>query len=272
MRLLLVGLICCSFSASAQENARVDSLTYYQREMGRMRRAALDSLHKKDSFQTLRTNIERLRSQSENYQSFAVFTEYFSGDHTRFNQSIATSGFAPLDPGFLRIGFGFSFKQNRLMTSIYYGIFGLGNKVKKGDQKIRANATNILQAEFGYNLIQSKKFNLYPYAGGSIRLSEINYTASQYADTGFTNITNLLQANRNVALRSTKLNYVAGLGMELVVEENKELNSGLIIFVKAGTSGILGRNRYQYAGIKYDPGIRQGDWLITFGVKFFGRG
>jgi len=53
------------------------------------------------------------------------------------------------------------------------------------------------------------------------------------------------------------LSYQAGLGVDVVVSE-KEGGSGIMLFLKGGTDGIIGSRSWDIHGVKYDADIKQG--------------
>ncbi len=49
------------------------------------------------------------------------------------------------------------------------------------------------------------------------------------------------------------------------------VTSGTIFFIKAGTNNIVSSTAYDIEGVSYNPHIRHGAWMISTGLKFFGR-
>ena len=56
-----------------------------------------------------------------------------------------------------------------------------------------------------------------------------------------------------------------------IVTSSRKYSGGGILFVKAGIDKPFGGEKYKIKGRNYDPGISYGDWIVTIGVKFFGR-
>jgi hypothetical protein len=56
--------------------------------------------------------------------------------------------------------------------------------------------------------------------------------------------------------------------LDVSISGKKSKGAKTIFFTKFGTNRPIGRDRYKIHGIKYNPGIKQADWLISFGFKF----
>ena len=41
-----------------------------------------------------------------------------------------------------------------------------------------------------------------------------------------------------------------------------------VLFLKGGTNRSVGKERYPFHGLIYDPHIRSSDWVVSFGLKF----
>jgi hypothetical protein len=273
MRLLIFFLLFTASAAAQQPRNYIfkDSLSYYQNQVSAMRRAAYDSVSKQDAYQSALLNIARLKTKSKDYAAFSLFGEFCHANYNTFNNSIFQSGFPALKPWLPRIGFGFSSKKGRRMFDFAYGIIGLGSRVKKDKEKISANFSSLFQFEWGYSIVNADNFNLYPYAGFSLRQSTLVYDKPILANNNATNITGFIQNNTAVTLNSGQLGYQAGIAMECNIGSTEDNAAGTLLFVKAGVSNAFTKEKYCFGGIKYVPEIRQGDWLVSLGFKFFGK-
>jgi hypothetical protein len=252
-----------------------DSLRYYSKQLGAMQREALqqarDSLKQTDAFKEVLGKYEQRLKRSRNYFSFIMFLEGVHTSYGDFNKSIEQSGFKPMFEMAPRLGFGFGFKKNWAIVDIIAVVGGFNTKTTKDEETIRASFSNLCQVNLGYDFLDTKWFSLYPYGGLSIKSSMLAYSKPEQLNGNPTNISNIIANNQSVSATATNLGYQAGLGFDLVVN-NDNNTSASIFFVKLGTSGIFGKERFKIAGTKYTPGFKQGDWIITLGIKFAGRG
>lgn len=270
-KLFFVFCIGLAFFANAQTNtpnSTGDSVRYYQDKLNTLIRNTNEALRNSADFIAIQQQIEELRSRSSDYSGTVLFTELMHADYGAFNESIAQNGFSPLNSSMIRFGFGASSKRNRWITDYYFFVAGLSTKTKKGEESIKTSLGSFLHFDFGYDLLHSKGIAIYPYAGISLRVSDLSYSKPEELNPGYTNITNLITNNQSASGSSLRLGYQAGLGIDMLLSSNKHTSGGTILFVKAGTNRPVGKDKYKIAGIKYEPGITQGDWLIAAGFKF----
>lgn len=262
--------------AKSQSN-KVDSAWYYQHEMSKMLRAAQDSVMNLEEYKLLERNFRRAESKSNDYVAFSLFTEVAHADYRDFNKSITASGFPALDEYFARIGFGISGKDGHLMYNVYYAIFGINNTSTHNGAKIKTSSNDVFYFDLGYDLLKSNTFSLYPYAGLSLRSSTLRYVKDAEMNQDFTNVTDIIINDQSVKTSSTKVGYHAGIGFDIRLsrykyeETSKTVRGGNIpstLFFRFGTNLPIGKETYNINGTKYKPGIRQGDWGITVGIKF----
>jgi hypothetical protein len=109
--------------------------------------------------------------------------------------------------------------------------------------------------------------SLYPFAGISFRGSELRYSAPTQTNPNFTNISNVVISEPRAYGSSSRLGYQAGLGFDLKLGGNKSQTYKTILFIKGGTNQPFKKDTYKIEGYRYDPGIRQADWLVTVGLK-----
>lgn len=141
---------------------------------------------------------------------------------------------------------------------------------KKNNETIKTAFSNYIQFEWGYDFIKSNKLNIYPYAGLGIRASTLRFESETGGNPNFTNVSNIVQNNKSFDEETTEAGYQAGLGVEYVITK-KEQAGGTLLFLKAGTNRPFKREKFDIAGIAYDPEFNHGELLFSFGFKFFGR-
>jgi hypothetical protein len=228
----------------------------------------MDSVKNSEQYISLYKQLQHHRSRSNNYTGMSLFADIVHSDYDRFNESIAPGGFPAFNPISYRIGFGISSKHDRLMSDFYFGVLGINSRSKKGEEKITTSLSNLLQYDFGIDLLKSSVLSLYPYAGLSLRMSSLKYKKPAQTNPGYTNITNMVINDQNVSTSSLRLGYQAGLGLDVAIYNRPGEMSKTMLFIKAGTNGPVWRDAYEINNIKYKPGIRHGDWMITVGIKF----
>jgi hypothetical protein len=248
-----------------------DSTEYYERQLIKMQRYVIDSVHKTPEFRETVSNIQKLHRSSSNYGAFVLFADIIHSDFTAFNKSIVQSGFSPMKPFSTRLGMGFSGKAKRLIFDIYFGALGFNNKSTRGDEKILISLSTVSQFGFGYDILNNRNISIYPYAGISfIRSSQIIFSKPSQTNSSFTNITNIVANNQSVTAFSDRLGYQAGLGIDLNLGYDESKTAKTILFFKAGTDRPVGNDKYAIENITYTPGIKQGDYFLSVGFKFAG--
>lgn len=268
-QLILALLISLPVLVQAQQTEPgTDSLNFYYQKLNDMRMAAYDSVRRSPEYLAALDNIDRLEHRSEDYQAMLMGVELLHGDYTDFNKAIADSGFPALKPVSLRLSFGAAYKHKHHIYEVYFGIFGFSSKSKSGDKEIKTNLNNILQFNYGYDLLKSKKASIYPFAGLSLRLSNLSYKRSATTNPAYTSIVNIISNDPSAESTAGSLGYNLGLGIDFLVSEE----SGVMFSIKGGTSRSVLTEKYDIEGIRYKPGFKQGDWFVGVGFKFTGPG
>lgn len=247
-----------------------DSLRYYETQIVKLQKDSWDSLKQSQTYVQLQDNINRLRMKYKT-ASGAIFSgECMHSNYDDFNKSIEADGFPAMQETSLRLGFGFFMKEKRGVFEFFFVNGGLANKSKKGNEKIRAGMSNLFQMNFGYDLLNSNFLSIYPYAGLSLRSSYLKYKKPEQTNPLYTNITNLVITNQSVDQASMRIGCQFGLNIDFMLLKPGPKKEGLALFVRGGMDQPLWKDRYKIYGVKYDPGIKHGDWLVGFGIKLFG--
>jgi hypothetical protein len=267
-KLSFLILLLPLFSLSQNNNSNPDSVRFYSRELNKLRRQADDSLRASVAYQQALAGIKRHRRKSNDYAGFVFLSGIVHSDFTSFNQSLSQSGFSRMKALSSQFGFGTSTKSGSTILDFYFFAGALDTKSNKGDEKILFNSGNLLQFDLGFDLLRSKIISLYPFVGLSLKETSLTYKKPIQLNTSFTNISNLVVNDQSVELNSTRLGYQAGLGFDIVLGENKKHTTNKVLFIKGGTNRSVGKERYSFHGLKYDPHIKSGDWVVSFGIKF----
>jgi hypothetical protein len=270
---ILLFPVCC-FS-QVREGKPIDSARYYQRQLYQMQREVLDSLHRTPAHQEASEKYKYFRTHSDGYGSFVLFMEVAQADFEELNAALVPKGYEKMEGPVYRFGFGMSIKTNRTIVDLYMFSAGLRKSSKKtvggtGNSSVNTVYSNGAILDIGIDLLKSPRFNVYPYAGISMRTCDIFFEAPRQLNTAFTDITDLVVNDQSAEGSSIRLGYQAGMGFE-VVTSKLSLGAGGIIFVKAGINRPFGKEKYKIEGVRYDPGIEYGKWIVAAGVKFFGR-
>ena len=246
-----------------------DSTVYYQKEFQKVWKEFYDSLRHSERLTTLRSRYVRYLSTSKNYTAFVLYGDVLHSDYRTFNALLQQSGFPTLNPYAGRLGLGVTNKRANAIYDVYFGTIGFNNKVSKGNETVRTSLSNLLQLDFGLDLLNQERVSLYPFGGLSLRFSDISYDKSSNPNPAYTSLANMRTDGNSTHLESTHLGYQYGVGLDLSFGYNAYRTYKTILFVKAGANKPFGTDVYKSDDIpNYKPGIKQGNWLLTVGFKF----
>jgi hypothetical protein len=271
MRKTLSLLCILIFGSVHAQDKPVDSARIYKDEMIDIYYRALDSLYKNPRYQFLKERVETLRSATDDYNATTAFVLFYGADLRQFNRDNAQAGFPAVPEYAWGMGFGGSYKRKRRIFEFHLFTAGTTQESKKQEETIRSTFAGLFELEWGYDILRNNKWNLYPYAGLGLRATTVGYETPERYNISFTHITNLAQANRSVSASVFQTSYGAGVGIERVIGSS-EFDSGAMFFMKAGTSGVFNpHKKYDIKGVRYQPGIRYGDWALHIGFKIYKR-
>lgn len=244
-----------------------DSISYYQKELSKFMRAGIDSLRMSAEYRELTEKIKTHRGKSDHYSGVVVFGDLLHSDYTQFNKSIVANGFSPLNEMSFRLGIGASNKWNRTMLDFYLVTGGFNNRSKKGEEKISTSLSNLFQFDFGYDVLNGGKVALYPFAGLSVRMSNLKFAKPVDINSSYTDITNIITNNQSAEGESIRIGYQAGLGADFALTNGGIEKPSFLLFMKLGVNNSIGAEKYKINGVAYKPEIKQGDWLVSIGIK-----
>jgi hypothetical protein len=271
MKAILLPFLMICFFATAQKNAEkkeVDSVAYYRVMIHKLRQAVTDSLHRTEGFKALQKKLTESRQKSKSYAGLAFHTEIVHSDYARLNDTLAKDGFSKLNPVSGRYGLGVAARAGNAMYYLYFGTIGSAAVAKKGNESVTTSFSNFLQLELGIDLLDLERVSFYPYAGGSIRVSEIRYRKRGQPNFNYTNFSNMRTDDNDVLLNSIRLGYQYGVGLDFSFAYNRDRTFKTVLFVKAGVNKPSKRDIYKSDGLRdYSPGIKQGTRVLTIGIK-----
>ncbi len=260
--LLLSGLFLFLISSGQSQ----DSLLYYDTELAKLRRKSDSALRDSEAYRVATAGRYRHIKSSKDYGGVALLSGIMHSDYKVFNQQIAQDGFKSLPAISPMIGFGISVSSDRTVFDWYFVHGTLGGESKKGEERVHSSLFNVLRMDFGYKVVSSRIFHLYPYLGMAYREANISYSKPTEINPGFTSISNILINSNSISMSSSRIGIQAGLGIDILLKDHQYHN--IMLFIKPGINKPLWKDKYKYKDIPYDPKIKHGDWQVSFGVKF----
>jgi hypothetical protein len=273
MRAFVTLLLLLSISsATLAQTGTGDSIKYYKRQLAGYEQRILDSLNKTDSGLYYARRLHHLKSHSWSYSAYSLFTELAGADFSTLNAADAKDGFPPINGPISRIGIGMSHKgYNGIVIDWNIVVAGINHTTKANGEKIQTNFSNFFGLEFGYAVINRSRFDVYPYAGLSVRSDQLSFSESATVNNNYNSIASIIVNNPSTSATSTTVGYEAGLGIDWVLYYNKKNQGGTMLFAKFGTDGRFGNEDYKISSIDYNSGIKYGAWIAALGFKFFSR-
>jgi hypothetical protein len=263
-------LIFPTSAMSQDDQSKVDSFKYYQRELSKIVRAHRQQLQQDSHYSSLVENLKRVQARRDNYRGFILYAQLAAADFNKLNSDINTAGFPALSGHLWGVGYGFTSKKNRRVFDLNIGAFGIDKESKKEGENVNTTFGTYFEFTWGYDFIKSRMVNIYPYLGFGLRSTTLEYDAKTHVDPTASSITNIVQNNRSVLGTITEIGYLAGGAFEFVVT-NSTRPGGTIVFVKAGTNRAFSSKQFNLEGKKYDAELNPGSYMIYTGFKFFFR-
>ncbi len=252
MKILFVVLTLLPFlsiSQSSRNIPTVDSVEYYQKELGKLWRQNFDSLQKSERFLKLQTNFNRAIQKRNDYTGLVLFSDIAHSDYRSFNSVISQSGFPELKPLSVRVGIGISHKRANTMLDMYFGSIGFGNGSYKDSEYIRTSFSNLFQFDLGFDVFNIERISLYPYGGISLRFSQIKYSKGGQPNPNYTSLSNIRTDENYVRLESMRIGYQYGVGFDYAFVYNKVKTFKTIAFIKAGVNKPFKIDTYKLDGV-----------------------
>ena len=264
---IILALIIFPGIAFSQKHKDVDydSARFYQKQILKAYKQAIDSLEKTELFM----NYLQFQKRNNNYEGQTFFFNVLHSNYNQFNNSIILSGFDKLKPISYGFGFGYNSKFKHVISDFALSA-AFQNTSKKGDETISSALFNIL-FDMGYDVLNSSNVSVYPYAGLSARFSVLSYANKGTVNPSYNNISDLLLNSENVNTASIRLGYQVGVGLDVAVSHKKDGNRSLLLFVKAGVNQPFAKDKFKIQNITYNPQINKGDWMLSVGIKFVSR-
>jgi hypothetical protein len=207
-------------------------------------------------------------SMNRKYTGLSYFNEFDGVDYRALNRRIAQEGYSHFGGALYRFGLGLSHMTNTgWVLDLNFFVLGADKSSGNGSQIITTGFADYGQLDVGYAVFSSRKFDIYPYAGLSVRSSDFFFSRPPRGGSTYNDIVGVDQGNGDIKAMAVSPGYQAGACFEWIAFANADRKFGTIVFLKAGTDGVFGHETYKIQGINYDPGINYGNWGVALGIK-----
>ena len=254
-------------SQSRKTTKPVDSAAYYKQEIRNYILRSRDSVYKTEEYLNLQNKLAQALEGRRNYIGQLVSIELAHADNRRFNDSLSKYGFSKLNSNYIRFGAGMTIKHNRSIYDFFLLIVSAPNKSSKTGEEITTFFQNMLQIDYGFDLLNKEKLRLYPFGGLSLRLPVIRYSkeGQPNPDAGF--FTEMITGGSYFSMESFRIGYQLGIGFDYGELSHSTRKKG-IIGLKIGTNQPFKKDTYKVGGVpSYDPGLNHGVWVIGLYFK-----
>jgi hypothetical protein len=181
---------------------------------------------------------------ARDYNAFSIGLLEQTASLKSLNKGLRDAGMETISDRFLVMPIGMTIKTNRFVIN-YIGHFLFRNKSEDDTRKLEARGFSF-EMGVGYDLINSKRFQLYPQA--SLAYQTFNLKAvSQNASTSINQVDQLFSQPGNTSLskKSLMLNY--GVEADYFVTQEKN-GGGVILGLVYGMSTDLAGGKFKMEG------------------------
>lgn len=243
-----------------------DSVVFYKYLLKTMRTDAQVKLQRSDLYQSIQDTMLAVRRRSTNYTGLVLFGEAAFWNIDGLNKQLDQMSFPkiPSNPN-PRVGFGISSKKKRRMFDLQVLVFGSTAESRKGDEKMKHSFHSYLNFTWGYDLLKSDQWSIYPFAGIGRRKTMLIYSKPVTYNSNNPSIPDLIDENRNVTLRVDRLSYLAGI--EADFDAGRRPYAKNIFFLRFGLNGPFRKEYYGIGGARFDTGMLETVWTLTVGLK-----
>ncbi|GAA4340475.1 hypothetical protein [Flaviaesturariibacter amylovorans] len=273
--LLLIPALPLEAAAQAPDSsaAAPDSLGYYRAQYHRVTQYYDSLLWADTAYQQAVAGLRRAQQEPrtarargrKGYGSFTVFAGAAHAQPARFNALLAREGFPTVGSLMPYVGIGLGMRDGSLLLDI--GFAGGGLHSKRDGRTISASLLNAFAVELGVDLLPARGVSLFPYAGLSYRVARLSYESPEEVNRDATDVTDLV-INRRVDVKSRRLGYAAGAGIDVLLRPRNNERRSAILFVKGGVNRPFWKDRFRYKGATLEPGPGMGAWQVVAGIRF----
>ncbi len=183
-----------------------------------------------------------------------------------FNQELIQLGIPTLNNNFIGLGFGTAFRRNRFLHEIYLcGI--VGQKVGNQDLDVIVGGGSLMNYQIGFDLINKKRFHLYPFVGieyGSVYINVLRNNAISSPAL-------LKEISQSVnRARIQKDEFRVNYGLELDYHLSYRKYNSTILTLKYGMGQPISSFSYRanQTKLSYEPHINIRSAFFMVMVKF----
>lgn len=218
---------------------------------------------------------------STSYNAYSLFFGQYHSNLGSLNKGLNVSNFPQLENTSYHFTnfFDFTWKRKRCLNELYM-IYGIVKDVTMGNVSVSYNYWSPLNYTFGFAVIDSKRLQIFPFAGLSYQSSNIKFSNSfeQLFELGSASYDSLLSASNinrrgvdyQLKKRELVLNYGLEMDFHLIYSKRK---TGVILGVRAGKLQPLLSGGWIFEGKRYsqlsDVTIR--DYYIDAVIRIYTR-
>lgn len=231
----------------------------------------LDSIYQARKADSLELLYRHLITSTSSYNSFTLSSEYVSTEYNGLAEELAVNGFDPMPENLFSWGYGFTFKRNRFLHEYMLNIF-IGRTSSLNDQTVKVTGGNLLNYTFGYDILNQRRFQFYPFLGISQQFTEIEVTNESDATASTDGLFNLAQETNEFSVTSDSWKIAAGFEFDYHLKYSAR-TSGIIIGYRYGITSTFAEGKYKTNGttLDYDPDVQLRHWYSAIVVKIYGR-
>jgi hypothetical protein len=239
----------------------------------RKQRAYLDSIYFQLKVDSLELLYRHVAADTKGYNSFFLFGGRVSAAYDQLLRQLQANGFTELEEGVGVVGYGFSIKRKRFVHDGYFGIFTSSWMKGGNDERVKVAGGNALNYSIGFDLVGHPVFQLYAFAGASLRITSLQYERNGYINLPVSNP--FVFAGSTSEFFVSKTDFVLNYGGEADIHvQLAERGSGVILGVRAGLMSPMATGQYKANGVVsgYKPDIKLSDSYLQIVLKFYTRG
>jgi hypothetical protein len=218
---------------------------------------------------------------STSYNAYSVFGGMYHSKLNALNSGLVKAGLPKLKENSTHFTnfLDYTWKRKRFINDIFM-IDGVAQEITKANLTVTYKFRSLLNYSFGYAIIDSKRFQFFPFGCLSFQTSSIKFSNSNETFIGFTsvNFDSLIYGSsfntRGVEYELKKqelvLNYGVELDYHLFYSKRK---TGIVIGARIANSQPLISNGWKYEGKTYSQlnGVNLKDYYVDFVIRIYSR-
>lgn len=230
----------------------------------------IDSLTSVTQIDSLYQLFHMLNINREKYAGFEINLGWQFGNIEELNVSLAQLGFEELNDNMFSFGYGFSFRNKRIIQAYLFDFF---STKKSNLDSLSASLFSInLKAIVGYNLISKENKYFYPFVGftfGGTNFSAYNKNGIDYI---FTDLNSLNTSLNSLSMKRTGVGYTVGLEFDSFTNKISE-GFGIGVGFRVSYSRPFYDAKWRTGSnvVDFDKNVELGTYSATVIFKFVGN-